>query len=129
VIAYARAQLGKPYVYGATRPDSFDCSGLTMTAYRTAGITIPHLSDAQYWWGAAVPPGHEQPADLVFFHYLPGHSGPGHVGIVHNPAQGIMIVAPHTGDVVMFQNYKTYPGGPAGFTRPTAKARVTSAFR
>jgi cell wall-associated NlpC family hydrolase len=120
VIAFARAQLRKPYVYGATGPDSFDCSGLTMSAYRSAGVTIPRLSDAQYWWGAKVPTGQEQPGDLVFFDYKPGHSGPGHVGIVYNPAAGTMIVAPHTGANVHFQSYKNYPGGPVGFTRPTA---------
>ncbi|MCO5972103.1 C40 family peptidase [Actinoallomurus soli] len=120
VIAYEKAQLGKPYVYGATGPNSFDCSGLTMSAYRSAGVTIPRLSDDQYWWGASVPRGQEQPGDLVFFEYLPGHTGPGHVGTVYNPEKGIMIVAPHTGDVVKFQNYKTYPGGAVGFTRPTA---------
>ncbi|MEV5747641.1 NlpC/P60 family protein [Actinoallomurus sp. NPDC052308] len=120
VISFAKAQLGKPYVYGATGPNSFDCSGLTMTAYKTAGVTIPRLSDDQYWWGASVPRGQEQPGDLVFFEYLPGHTGPGHVGMVYNPQKGIMIVAPHTGDVVKLQNYKTYPGGAVGFTRPTA---------
>jgi cell wall-associated NlpC family hydrolase len=121
VITFAKAQLGKPYVYGAVGPNSFDCSGLTSAAYGTAGVTIPRLSDAQYWWGASVPKGQEQPGDLVYFEYLPGHSGPGHVGIVYNPQKGIMIVAPHTGDVVKLQNYKTYPGGAVGFTRPTAR--------
>jgi cell wall-associated NlpC family hydrolase len=121
VLAYARAQLGKPYVYGGVGPDSFDCSGLTMMAYRAAGLNIPRLSDAQYWYGKHILAGTEQPGDLVFFHYLPGHSGPSHVGIVENPQTGMMIVAPHTGDVVKRQNYKTYPGGPAGFTRPTAR--------
>jgi cell wall-associated NlpC family hydrolase len=120
VITFALAQIGKPYVYGATGPDSFDCSGLTMSAYRSAGITIPRLSDAQYWWGAKVPAGQEQPGDLVFFNYQPGHSGPAHVGIVYNPAEGTMIVAPHTGANVRFQSYKNYPGGPVGFTRPAA---------
>lgn len=120
VIAYARSQLGKPYVYGATGPDAFDCSGLTMSAYRSAAVTIPRLSDAQYWWGATVPSGQEQPGDLVFFDYKPGHSGPGHVGIVYNPTAGTMIVAPHTGTNVRFQSYKNYPGGAVGFTRPTA---------
>ena len=120
VITFAKAQLGKPYIYGAVGPNSFDCSGLTMAAYAKAGVTIPRLSDAQYWWGAKVPSGQEQPGDLVYFHYLHGHSGPGHVGIVYNPKTGIMIVAPHTGDVVKLQNYKTYPGGAVGFTRPTA---------
>jgi cell wall-associated NlpC family hydrolase len=120
VITFAKAQLGKPYVYGAVGPNSFDCSGLTSTAYRMAGVSIPRLSDAQYWFGASVPKGQEQPGDLVYFDYKPGHSGPGHVGIVYNPRTGIMIVAPHTGDHVKLQNYKTYPGGAVGFTRPTA---------
>jgi cell wall-associated NlpC family hydrolase len=118
VIAYAHAQLGKPYLYGGTGPDAFDCSGLTMMAYRTAGLTIPRLSDAQYWYGARIPAGTEQPGDLVFFHYLPGHTGPSHVGIVYNPTAGTMIVAPHTGAQVRLQSYREYPGGPAGFTRP-----------
>jgi cell wall-associated NlpC family hydrolase len=124
VIGYARAQLGKPYVYGGVGPDSFDCSGLTMMAYRAAGLTIPRLSDAQYWFGKRIPNRTEQPGDLVFFHYLPGHSGPGHVGIVTNPQTGMMIVAPHTGASVRLQSYKNYPGGAVGFTRPTAEAQV-----
>jgi peptidoglycan DL-endopeptidase CwlO len=85
VLAYARAQIGKPYVYGAEGPDSFDCSGLTMMAYRAAHITIPRLSDGQYWHGPRIRPRTEQPGDLVFFDYKPGHTGPGHVGIVENP--------------------------------------------
>jgi cell wall-associated NlpC family hydrolase len=121
VLAYARAQIGKPYVYGSEGPDSFDCSGLTMMAYRAAHITIPRTSDAQYWHGKHIPAGTEQPGDLVFFDYQPGHTGPGHVGIVENPQTGIMIVAPHTGANVRRQSYNNYPGGPAGFTRPPAK--------
>ena len=92
-----------------------------MMAYRAAHVTIPRTSDAQYWFGKRIPAGAEQPGDLVFFHYLPGHTGPGHVGIVYNSRTGMMVVAPHTGDVVKFQSYKNYPGGPVGFTRPTAR--------
>ncbi|GAA4617211.1 NlpC/P60 family protein [Actinoallomurus liliacearum] len=121
VIAYARAQIGKPYVYGGTGPDGFDCSGLAMMAYRAAHITIPRLSDDQYWFGKQIPAGTEQPGDLVFFDYKPGHTGPGHVGIVYKPATGMMIVAPHTGARVRLQSYKTYPGGVVGFTRPAAR--------
>jgi cell wall-associated NlpC family hydrolase len=118
VLAYARAQLGKPYLYGGEGPDAFDCSGLTMMADRAAHITIPRLSDAQYWHGKHIPAGTEQPGDLVFFDYQPGHSGPGHVGIVENPHTGIMIVAPHTGTNIRRQSSKNYPGDPEGFTHP-----------
>lgn len=128
VLAYARAQIGKPYVYGGEGPDSFDCSGLTMMAYRAAHIAIPRTSDAQYWRGKRIPAGTEQPGDLVFFDYQRGHTGPGHVGIVENPHTGIMIVAPHTGALVRRQSYKNYPGGPVGFTRPFDKSRNSDDF-
>jgi cell wall-associated NlpC family hydrolase len=118
VVAYARAQLGKPYVFGAEGPRAFDCSGLVQAAYKSAGINMPRTSDAQYWFGKRVHAGQERPGDLVFFDYKPGHSGPGHVGIVMDPAKGLMIVAPHTGDHVKIQSYTRYPGGPTGFTRP-----------
>jgi cell wall-associated NlpC family hydrolase len=118
VVAYARAQLGKPYVFGAEGPRAFDCSGLVQAAYKSAGINVPRTSDVQYWFGKRVHAGQERPGDLVFFDYKPGHSGPGHVGIVMDPAKGLMIVAPHTGDHVKIQSYKRYPGGPTGFTRP-----------
>ncbi|WP_169806978.1 C40 family peptidase [Actinomadura macra] len=116
VITYAKAQLGKPYIWGAEGPDSFDCSGLTMMAYRAAGISIPRTSQTQYRHGRRIQPGTEQPGDLVFFH--PGDSGPEHVGIVYAPNNGTMITAPHTGAKVRYQSYKNYPGGPLGFTRP-----------
>lgn len=119
-ITWAKAQLGKPYIFGGMGPNGYDCSSFTMFAYRAAGVNIPRLSDAQYWWGAEVPKGQEQQGDLVFFDYKPGHSGPGHVGMVYNPQKKIMLVAPHTGDVIKFQSYGNYPGGVVGFTRPTA---------
>jgi cell wall-associated NlpC family hydrolase len=122
ILTYARAQLGKPYIFGAEGPDSFDCSGLTMMAYRAAGISIPRVAADQYRWGKHIPPGSEQPGDLVFFN--PEPDGPGHVGIVANPDTGMMLVAPRTGDVVKHQSYKNYPGGPLGFTRPTASTNA-----
>lgn len=88
IVAAAAAQAGKPYVYGATGPSSFDCSGLTGWAYRAVGINLPRSSSAQ----AAVmtPVSDPQPGDLVYM--------PGHIGIY--AGDGMMWHAPHSGDVV-----------------------------
>lgn len=115
VLSYALDQLGKPYVFGAEGPNAYDCSGLTSMAYRAAGIEIPRTADVQWQHGPRIPNGQEQPGDLVFFHM--GPTGPGHVGIVLDPAKGTMIVAPHTGDHVKIEDYSHYPGL-VGFTRP-----------
>lgn len=79
VIAYARAQVGKAYVWGGEGPNGFDCSGLVMMAYRQIGIHLPHSSSAQYLGGAKVPLAQLRPGDLVFY----GASGATnhHVGI------------------------------------------------
>jgi cell wall-associated NlpC family hydrolase len=100
-VAYAQAQLGKPYMYAAAGPDAFDCSGLTMMAWRQAGVLMEHGSQAQYNAFPHVPIDQLQPGDLVFF----GSSGPTnhHVGIVVGP--GVMIDAPHTGAFVELVSY------------------------
>jgi cell wall-associated NlpC family hydrolase len=112
VLTFAIAQLGKPYVWGATGPDSFDCSGLTLRAYQAAGISIPRTSEAQ-WDLPHVPVGQEQPGDLAFYH--PSPSGPGHVALVVDPARHLGVEAPHTGDVV---KYFDYTQGAIGYARP-----------
>jgi peptidoglycan DL-endopeptidase CwlO len=67
VLAHAAAQLGKPYLFGATGPDAYDCSGLAMMACRAAGLSIPRTSQAQWNWGRQIPASQAQPGDLVFF--------------------------------------------------------------
>ena len=124
IIAYAQAQLGKPYQWGTTGPGAFDCSGLAMMAYRAAGITIPRTSQAQWAHGRRVPASQAQPGDLVFFAGSDGTpTAPGHVGIVVNPATHTMIDAYATGYGIEYDTY----GLPAskdglspvtGFTRP-----------
>jgi len=71
----ALAQVGDRYVYGATGPDSFDCSGLTSFAYKAAGVSIPRTSRAQAGFGAAVAKGDLKPGDLVFFYSPVSHVG------------------------------------------------------
>jgi cell wall-associated NlpC family hydrolase len=108
-IAYARAQLGKPYCYAGAGPSCFDCSGLTMRAWGAAGVSMPHYSGAQYAMFPHVPLSAMQPGDLVFW----GPGGSDHVGLYIGGGQ--MIAAPHTGDVVKIQ---AVYGSPVGAARP-----------
>ncbi len=118
VIAYAQAQLGKPYLWGATGPDAFDCSGLAMMAYRAAGITIPRTSQQQWATEPHIPPGHEKPGDLVFFAGSDGTmTAPGHVGIV--TSKGMMIDAPQAGETVRQEPYGNSTDL-VGFARPAS---------
>jgi cell wall-associated NlpC family hydrolase len=82
-VAYAIAQLGKPYVWGATGPNSFDCSGLVQASWAAAGVAISRSTASQVNDGTAVAGVDQvQPGDLLF---IPGSTGtpthPGHVGI------------------------------------------------
>jgi peptidoglycan DL-endopeptidase CwlO len=89
----AYAQLGDPYRWGGTGPNSFDCSGLTSFAWRAAGVSLPHSSRAQYASGRKVARSDLQPGDLVFF-----YSPISHVGIYIGG--GRMIDAPYPGSSV-----------------------------
>jgi cell wall-associated NlpC family hydrolase len=114
-IAYAEAQLGKPYQWGGTGPDSFDCSGLVMMAYRAAGLFIPRTSQQQWQWGPRIPAGQVQPGDLVFFVGGDGTpKAPGHVGLVIGG--GLMIESPMPGLDVRITSYRN--SGAIGFTAP-----------
>ena len=70
-IAFALSQIGKPYVWGATGPDSYDCSGLMLRAYQAAGINLPRVSSEQFHAGALLPVQDAQPGDLMFLAYDP----------------------------------------------------------
>ena len=82
-LAFAEAQLGKTYVYAAAGPDHFDCSGLTMAAYRSAGVSLPHYSGAQYAALPHVPLDHLMPGDLIFW----GRAASTHVALYYGDAR------------------------------------------
>ena len=75
----ALSQLGKPYVWGATGPSAFDCSGLTQWAYHGVGVDLPHHTYEQMQVGQQVPPGQARAGDLVFSEFLSGPGRPEHV--------------------------------------------------
>ncbi|MET8508637.1 C40 family peptidase [Streptomyces sp. NPDC004787] len=92
-LAFARAQIGKPYVWGATGPESYDCSGLTQAAWRAAGVDLPRTTWDQVKVGTRVATADLLPGDLVFF-----YDDISHVGIYIG--DGKMIHAPKPGAYV-----------------------------
>lgn len=91
VIAFALAQVGKPYVWAASGPNSYDCSGLVMAAYATVGVSLPHQTGGIVTRGWPVSRSQLQPGDVVF-------PSSGHVGIYLGNNQ--MVHAPQTGQNV-----------------------------
>ncbi len=102
-------QIGKSYVWGANGPSTFDCSGLTQYAWGKAGVSLTHYTGAQWREGVAVPASQARPGDLVFF-----YSDLHHMGIY--VGNGLMVHAPHSGDVVRMQYVNAMPL--AGYRRP-----------
>ncbi|MGW5421267.1 NlpC/P60 family protein [Streptomyces sp. NPDC003943] len=107
-IAFAEAQLGKPYVWGATGPSAYDCSGLTQAAWRAAGVSLPRTTYTQINAGRRVSRSELAPGDLVFF-----YSGISHVGLYIGGGQ--MIHAPRPGAPVRIAPIDEMPF--AGATR------------
>jgi len=119
-IAFAMAQLGKPYQWGAAGPGAYDCSGLVYAAYAAAGI---HIARTTYQWqqdGPVIPLSQIQPGDLLFSAGSDGTaSDPGHVVMYLGNAQ--VIQAPQTG-----QDVQTGPAGLASVVAATRPAALTA---
>ena len=95
-------QIGKPYEWAAAGPDTFDCSGLTQYAWDSAGVQLTHYTGAQWTEGAAVSRANLRTGDLVFFYSDHHHMGM-YVG------NGLIVHAPHTGDVVRMAELANMP--------------------
>jgi len=98
-VAYAKAKIGKPYVYGAEGPNSFDCSGLTQAAWRAAGVEIPRTSQAQLSGLTRVSPSSVRPGDIVVY------KGGGHVGLYVGGGQ--IVEAPRPGASVRLAPWRS----------------------
>lgn len=120
----AVSKLGRPYVWGAEGPDTFDCSGLVQWAYGQAGVRMPRVTHQQWVTGPQVPSlAQAQPGDLLFWRNDPTNPDYiSHVAIYWG--NGKMLHAPHTGDVVKIVPVNTR--NLAGIVRvsPIAAARV-----
>jgi peptidoglycan DL-endopeptidase CwlO len=119
-VAFARAQLGRPYLWGGTGPDAYDCSGLVQAAWQHAGVSIARTSQDQWATLPHVAAANVRPGDLVFF---PGSDGtfaaPGHVALVIGG--GRMIQAYATGTPIEVSPLSgADAGGITGYARPGA---------
>ncbi|MDX6364769.1 MAG: hypothetical protein QOC85_3790 [Streptomyces sp.] len=101
-IAFALGELGKPYVWGGTGPNTYDCSGLMLRAFQAAGINLPRVAREQFYAGGHVPISQAQPGDLLF--YATDASDPATIHhVVLYMGNGQMVEAPYTGQSVRVQ--------------------------
>ena len=130
-VNYAEQQLGKPYLWGGTGPAAYDCSGLVMMAYRSAGVNIPRTSQEQWKLLPHVPANKVVPGDLVFFAGVDGTpTAPGHVGLV--VGANTMIEAYATGTPIRVSTFGTAQSPPGlakvvGFAQPWSDSAVNTA--
>jgi cell wall-associated NlpC family hydrolase len=98
-IRFALAEVGKPYVWGATGPNTYDCSGLMLRAFQAAGIDLPRVSREQFDSGGHVPVQQAQPGDLLFYATDPNDPATIHHVMLYM-GDGQMVEAPYSGESV-----------------------------
>jgi cell wall-associated NlpC family hydrolase len=98
-IGFALGEVGKPYVWGATGPNTYDCSGLMLRAFQAAGINLPRVSRQQFYAGGHVPIDQAQPGDLLFYATDPSDPSTIHHVVLYM-GNDQMVEAPYTGEKV-----------------------------
>jgi peptidoglycan DL-endopeptidase CwlO len=111
-VQFALDQVGKPYVFGAAGPSSFDCSGLTMAAWQAGGVSLPHSAADQYNYGHHVSRDELAPGDLIFFYQPIGH-------VTIYIGDGMMVSAPTEGENVSVVPLSAFNSDYVGATRLT----------
>jgi cell wall-associated NlpC family hydrolase len=111
-VKFALAQVGKPYVFGAAGPGSFDCSGLTLAAWHKGGVSLPHSAADQYNYGHHVSTDALEPGDLLFFYQPIGH-------VTIYIGDGLMVSAPTEGEPVQVVSVESFKSDLTGATRLT----------
>lgn len=109
-VRFALAQVGKPYVWGAAGPGSYDCSGLTMASWASAGVSLPHSAADQYNYGTHVSLNALEPGDLIFMYQPIGH-------VTIYIGNGLMVSAPTEGENVSVVPLSSFMGETVGATR------------
>ena len=105
IVFEATGQIGRPYRYGGTTPDGFDCSGLTRYVYAQAGVSLPRSTREQHEAGKTIKIDQAQPGDLLFYRFGRSGGNVDHVAIylgngeaVHAPATGRTVIVASVGD-------------------------------
>ena len=105
IVFEATGQIGRPYRYGGTTPDGFDCSGLTRYVYAQAGVSLPRSTREQHDAGKTIKINQAQPGDLLFYRFGRSGGNVDHVAIylgngeaVHAPATGRTVIVASVGD-------------------------------
>jgi cell wall-associated NlpC family hydrolase len=111
-VQFALDQVGKPYVFGAAGPGSYDCSGLTMASWAQGGVSLPHSAADQYNYGHHVSRSELQPGDLIFFYQPIGH-------VTIYIGSGMMVSAPTEGESVSVVPLSSFDSSYTGATRLT----------
>ena len=109
-VQFALAQVGKPYVFGAAGPGSYDCSGVTMAAWQQGGVSLPHSAADQYNYGQHVSRDALEPGDLIFFYQPIGH-------VTIYIGGGKMVSAPTEGEPVSVVPLSYFNNDYVGATR------------
>ena len=89
-MAFAKKQLGKPYLFAAEGPDAYDCSGLVQAAYKSVGVSLPRLADDQLEVGRKISRSELRPGDLVGYYHPTSHIAiyVGNGKVIHAPRPG-----------------------------------------